>query len=228
MVRVKKVGADKFTIISNKLIRDESLSWKAKGLFSFLWSQADNWNFYESEVVKHSTDGISSLRSGLKELENHGYLKRTRERKKGKFGVPVWYLSEEGKFEKPILEKPILDKPILDNRTLSNTNSKKHQYKETLISSSSKPHNEKPTDPFLLSADSEEEENQKLNDLLDMFLSVEQGMAVAPQRKQILKLLHKMSLNDANTLVHQVIDSMPKNVHDPVAYLIASLKNAGD
>lgn len=117
-MKIKKVYQKRFTTVDNTILNDTELSWKAKGLFVYLWSQANEWDFYETEVVKHSTDGLSSLRSGLKELEQQGYLKRQRVRdKQGKFKENEWLLSEN-----PMLEKPILENRILDNHTLTNTN----------------------------------------------------------------------------------------------------------
>lgn len=117
-MKIKKVYQKRFTTVDNAVLNDTKLSWKAKGLFVYLWSQADEWDFYETEVVKHSTDGLSSLKSGLKELEEQGYLKRERQRDdKGHFKENNWILSE-----KPILENRMLDNPILDNSTLTNTN----------------------------------------------------------------------------------------------------------
>ena len=100
------------------MLNDTNLSWKAKGLFVYLWSQADEWDFYETEVVKHSTDKIASLKSGLKELEQQGYLKRQRKRdNKGHFKENEWILSDN-----PMLENPMLENPMLENSTLTNTN----------------------------------------------------------------------------------------------------------
>ena len=131
MVKIRKNGSSKITIVSNQIVRDDSLSWKARGIFVYLWSQSENWNFYEKEVAKHSADGLASLRSGIKELENHGYINRTRERVNGKLATPVWILSEEPKCEKPILENQTFEFQTFENRTLSNTNRKKHQLEET-------------------------------------------------------------------------------------------------
>ena len=117
-MKIKKVYQKRFTTVDNTVLNDPELSWKAKGLFVYLWSQADEWDFYETEVVKHSTDGLSSLKSGLKELEEQGYLKRERQRDdKGHFKENNWILSEN-----PILENRMLDNPILENSTLTNTN----------------------------------------------------------------------------------------------------------
>lgn len=122
-MRVEKMKRSGFTIINNGVLNNTQLSWKAKGLFAYLWSQSDSWDFYEVEVLKHSTDGRASLRAGLKELEEHGYLKRYRNRDdKGILRESKWILSEQPMFDFPKLDKPTLDYPTLDNRTLTNTN----------------------------------------------------------------------------------------------------------
>lgn len=118
VMRVEKMKRSGFTIINNGVLNNTQLSWKAKGLFAYLWSQSDSWDFYEVEVLKHSTDGRASLRAGLKELEEHGYLKRYRNRDdKGILRESKWILSEQ-----PMFDFPKLDKPTLDNRTLTSTN----------------------------------------------------------------------------------------------------------
>ena len=134
MVRIRKEYSKGFTTISNTIIRDERLTWKARGIFNYLWSMPDDWDFYAKEVAKHAKDGIHSLDSGLEELAKYGYLERTRLRdKKGRFGAPVWVLHDDPadvqkpKCDFPILDNPILEKPILENRTLLN----KYLTKET-------------------------------------------------------------------------------------------------
>lgn len=61
MARLIKQTNRNYTNISNQLVRDQRLSWKARRIFIYLWSQADNWQFYVSEVAKHSTDGKDAL-----------------------------------------------------------------------------------------------------------------------------------------------------------------------
>lgn len=122
-MKIKKVYQKRFTTVDNLVLNDTNLSWKAKGLFVYLWSQADEWNFYETEVVKHSIDGIASLKSGLKELEQQGYLKRQRKRDdKGQLKENEWFLSDNPMFENPMLDNPMLENPMLENSTLTNTN----------------------------------------------------------------------------------------------------------
>lgn len=118
MVKIKRQRKSNFTVIDNTVLQDTELTFKAKGLFAYLWSQSDKWNFYETEVVKHSKDGISSLRSGIHELEERGYLQRKRIRVKGKLKDSMWILSET-----PNLENLSLENLNLENSTLINTNS---------------------------------------------------------------------------------------------------------
>ena len=78
MIRIEKNSKNPYTMINNNLLHDEHLSWKAKGILAYLLSLPDDWKVYESELVKHSSDGIDSLRSGITELIENGYIDRTR------------------------------------------------------------------------------------------------------------------------------------------------------
>ncbi|ASN67518.1 hypothetical protein 8AX9_1, partial [uncultured Caudovirales phage] len=42
----------------------------------------DDWQIYETELEQHSADGLSGLKSGIKELEEIGYIQRNRKRDK--------------------------------------------------------------------------------------------------------------------------------------------------
>lgn len=65
-----------YTTVPNEVLEDVNLSWKAKGIFCLLASKPDNWNFYMEQIAGHSADKLSSLKSGVKELEEQGYLSR--------------------------------------------------------------------------------------------------------------------------------------------------------
>lgn len=96
MARLIKQDRGNYTNISNQLIRDSRLSWKSRGIFAYLWSQADEWDFYVSEVAKHAADGRDALRSGLKELEKYGYLTRKPSSDAdGKFDGMDWVLTDK-------------------------------------------------------------------------------------------------------------------------------------
>lgn len=150
LARLIKQDRGNYTNISNQLIRDSRLSWKARGIFAYLWSQADEWDFYVSEVAKHATDGRDALRSGLKELEEYGYLtRRPRSDANGKFDGMDWVLTDKppksagntvnGEIQQEALKnaenasdgKAVRrDKRPTEDPTLRNNNSKNYQNKE--------------------------------------------------------------------------------------------------
>lgn len=122
MGKIYKVKTENYTVISNTILQDESLSWKARGVFAYLYAQHNDWEFYETEVMKHATDGRDSLRSALKELTKHGYLIRKRNRdEQGRVRSSDWLISDEP-IKKPMLGKPTQAKPMQENTTLTSTN----------------------------------------------------------------------------------------------------------
>ena len=126
-MKIKKVQNSYVTIVDQKFARDERLHWKSRGVFLYLWSQADNWDFNMNEVARHAPDGLAALKTALDELEKYGYLKRERIRDDlGHLKNAEWKLSDSPIFDFPILDKPILDFPILGNCTQS-----KHQVEVT-------------------------------------------------------------------------------------------------
>lgn len=102
-----------FTQVANAVLNDKTLSLKAKGLFAYLFSKPDGWDFSGDRIVIDSSDGRDSVYAGLKELGEHGYL--TRKMVVGrkmeyilKFSVeenPQTRFEEIPKYGKPVLGK---------------------------------------------------------------------------------------------------------------------------
>ena len=121
-----------FTMMSNVGLRDKRLSFKSKGLLAYMLSLPDDWVFYEEEITKHSTDGKQSVRTGLKELQEFGYLIKNQSREKGKFAKVDWLLYDEpGKLdiqvflpqtEKRSTDNPPTENPPTENQPLLSTN----------------------------------------------------------------------------------------------------------
>ncbi|MDA3837255.1 MAG: hypothetical protein PF542_06565 [Nanoarchaeota archaeon] len=74
-LRKEEVG---FTQVKNNILNDKNLSFKAKGLFAYLYSKPNDWDFSSKRIKNDSIDGLDSTLSGLKELEEAGYLVRMR------------------------------------------------------------------------------------------------------------------------------------------------------
>jgi len=68
-----------FTQVSNEIFNDEKLSFKAKGLYGFLMSKPDGWNFEANRIAGQSKDGRRAVLNGLTELEENGYLVRRKQ-----------------------------------------------------------------------------------------------------------------------------------------------------
>lgn len=121
-----------FTMMSNVGLRDKRLSFKAKGLLAYMLSLPDDWVFYEEEITKHSTDGKQSVRTGLKELQQLGYLIKNQSREKGKFAKVDWLLYDEPgnvdiqvfipQTEKRSTDNPPTENPPTENQPLLSTN----------------------------------------------------------------------------------------------------------
>lgn len=67
-------------VISKIGLEDDRLSWKARGLLAYLLSKPDNWEVMIAHLVKQGPDGKASVRAGLLELRDAGYIRSTRSR----------------------------------------------------------------------------------------------------------------------------------------------------
>lgn len=121
-----------FTIMSNFHFKEKKMSLKAKGLLSLMLSLPDDWNYSISGLVTLSKDGKDSVMSALAELEEFGYLKRTRlTNSKGQFAGVEYDIFEEPQPQEPVAEKPNSDKENEENANAEdqpqlNTNSIKN------------------------------------------------------------------------------------------------------
>lgn len=84
-----------FTIISNVIAKDNTISLKAKGMCLILVHFPENWHFYEENLQNYTGDGKTTIANALKELEKNGYLYREQLREKGRFSNKIWIFSDE-------------------------------------------------------------------------------------------------------------------------------------
>lgn len=105
-----------FTQVANEILNDPKLSAKAKGLYAYLYSKPDGWDFAGERIAKDFSDGRLSINNGLKELEENGYLLRERQ----KTGRVVYLLkSQMSKIDIGV------QKPKVDFRTVQKPHSAK-------------------------------------------------------------------------------------------------------
>ena len=94
MAIIRQRREKNYSIISNDILDDQRMSFKARGLLAYMLSKSDDWKFYVDELANHSEqDGKKAVQSALKEIENAGYLKRIKQRdKQGHFSEQDWQL----------------------------------------------------------------------------------------------------------------------------------------
>ena len=86
VIRVQKT--ENYTVMSNHHLRNINLSLKAKGLVSLMLSLPPEWDYSVQGLVSICKESHTSVRSALKELEEHKYL--IRERKNTEKGYFVY------------------------------------------------------------------------------------------------------------------------------------------
>ena len=120
-----------FTVMSNAHFRERKMSLKTKGLLSLMLSLPDDWDYSIAGLVKLSKDGKDSVMKALNELEQFGYLRRTKSYNKKRqftgydydiYETPLeMRRAEFPKTENPNAEKPYAEKPYTENPPQYNT-----------------------------------------------------------------------------------------------------------
>lgn len=77
IIRVRKNhNADPFARIDKVPLNDSFLSYKAKGILSYVLSKPDGWQVNITDLANHAADGPKAIRSGIKELIKYKYCQR--------------------------------------------------------------------------------------------------------------------------------------------------------
>ena len=165
IIRVEK-HTKNFVVLNKNFLEDKRLSFKSKGILTYLLSKPDDWTVRVNELISASTDGESSVRSALKELETCGYYRKYRVRTEDGSKIARW---ESVIYESPVetdsepvqqsqketeksQEKPanlhcdfqqvgfqcIENHGLLNNNNLTSTDSTKNFNQTSTLSSSSK------------------------------------------------------------------------------------------
>ncbi|MGW4991847.1 hypothetical protein ACWEQ3_30020 [Streptomyces mirabilis] len=135
-IRRGVMAADQFTQVANGLFRDTQLSFKAKGLFGSLSTHRDGWRMTVADIARRSRDGEAAVKSGLKDLEKHGFLVRERERDPdGTLGGAAYRITDlpslQSSRSQPESGFPPVDNPTLADRSTKNTIVKKTNKQKT-------------------------------------------------------------------------------------------------
>jgi len=106
----KLVIKNRYATIPNDLVNSTEISLKAKGLFAYIQSKPDGWEFSAERISNQLKEGLPTINSALKELESNGYLRR--ERYQNEFGH--WHI-QYLLCEIPVAENLMLGNPLQEN-----------------------------------------------------------------------------------------------------------------
>lgn len=126
-----------YTRVGNELLRDARISYKAKGIFCWLASHREGFGVSPESIAAAGADGISAVKSALRELELYGYLSRSQVRRAdGLMGDFTYRITDmpssapvdgnhppvptsddaDNRRSEPVDGYPLADEPPADNR----------------------------------------------------------------------------------------------------------------
>ncbi len=136
IVRVQK--KENYVVLDKGFLKDNRLSWKAKGLLAYMLSLPNDWSFCLADLATRSSCGRDATGNIVKELMKAGYIHKEQGRtNRGMFGktdllvfeVPQLTPSTEKSLtDNPSTETPQTEKPSLlitnslNNHLLNNNN----------------------------------------------------------------------------------------------------------
>ena len=116
--KVKREKNDNYSTICNCIMREKTISLKAKGLYALVMSLPPTWDFSVQGIVAISKEESGAIYTAIKELIKEGYCKRSMVSEKGRFvGCEYTFFNKKRKpqEEEPHNEKPLRDFPHTEN-----------------------------------------------------------------------------------------------------------------
>jgi len=119
-----------FTRIPNDWLRDDRITFRAKGLLAYLLSHEVGYTITIGQIERETGDGRHAIRGAIDDLVSNGYLEtqRTHDERGWNAGL-AWFLQDPNpKSENPTLENPTLEKrPALEENLIKkNTLKRSH------------------------------------------------------------------------------------------------------
>jgi hypothetical protein len=140
VIKFKKERGEFITVERDAIDNDKFISFKAKGLLTYLMGRPNNWKPNIKEMVSHARDKEASVKSGISELKKAGYVEIKRfQDKKGLWGwewsvcdrpiyerhQPKCTKSTFGEPKKPKVEKQLSEKKPIGVGETPTTESRK-------------------------------------------------------------------------------------------------------
>lgn len=115
-----------FSIISNAVIRDTRLSYRARGVLLDILSRPDNWRVSADSLARTGSEGRHAILTAMKELREVGYMRTEKLRKDNGQFETVSIVYDTPGYEATEVQKPNSGYPKSENRTSLEVLSKKN------------------------------------------------------------------------------------------------------
>ncbi len=77
---LRKVKRNRYVTIPNETVRDARLSFRARGVLTYLLSHDDGWDVRSEQIARDGKEGREAIRTALRELGERGYYRLERRR----------------------------------------------------------------------------------------------------------------------------------------------------
>jgi len=133
-------------VIPNETAQDHALSWASRGLLLYMLSMPANWRLNERHLIGQSPKGRDHLRQIVRELEAHGYLRRSAVRGPGgTVSHSIWEVWDTRQEPSEMPPLPETEKPATENPSEVRTQSQSGVYPWTGKPATEKPATENPS-----------------------------------------------------------------------------------
>lgn len=104
---------DPFARVPKDVLNDENLSWRAKGIFSYIIGKPAGWTILVQDIWKKGKEGRDAVRNALQELRREGYADLVTVYKDGRADGKVWKISDSKIYtiRKPEVQSSSYQKP---------------------------------------------------------------------------------------------------------------------
>lgn len=106
--RIRKDKANPYVSIHKGFLSDRNLSWRSKGILTYLLSKPDDWVVRVEDIRNHAREADRAVRSSIQELVSCGYLVKRVIRERGRFS----------RFEYDVYESPELNTSLFSKSTI--------------------------------------------------------------------------------------------------------------
>lgn len=126
-ILIYRTEGDNFTIVPNDTIGDKRLSWRAKGILTYLVGKPKDWEVQITDIRKHGKEGERAIRASLMELRRVGYASLRAIRKDRRIASWKWLISDRAIFN------PTEDSLLGRNEHLQNAHLTKKEVTKTYL-----------------------------------------------------------------------------------------------